>query len=102
MTHNHNDDGVQQHECFTILDAIKCYPGAQREWEETLRELETLRARADQAEADAARMRLSLENVRMLAKRMRRRGTYAENAAHLLRFCEDAGVVDNILRGAES
>ncbi len=42
----------------------------------------------------------ALENVRMLAKRLRR--TDPENAAHLLRFCASVGMVDNILRDETS
>lgn len=47
--------------------------------------------------AENATQRLALENVRMLAMRMRR--TDAVNAEHLLRFCHEAGVVGSVLRG---
>lgn len=46
--------------------------------------------------AEAAQARRSLESVRMLAMRLRR--TDPENAAHLLRFCAEAGVTGNVLR----
>ncbi len=39
----------------------------------------------------------ALRNVRAFAKRLHR--TDPENAANLLRFCEEAGVHDRILRG---
>ncbi len=47
-------------------------------------------------EGDAKAATLALRNVRALATRLRR--TDPENAAHLLRFCESAGVVGRILR----
>jgi hypothetical protein len=45
------------------------------------------------------RLTLALRNVRALAKRLHR--TDPENAAHLLRFCDEAGVKDNIMREGE-
>jgi hypothetical protein len=42
---------------------------------------------------------LALRNVRALAKRLHR--TDPENAAHLLRFCDEAGVIDRFLRVEE-
>lgn len=41
-------------------------------------------------------MRRALENVRMLAMRLRR--TEPENAAHFLRFCAEVGVTGSVLR----
>jgi hypothetical protein len=57
-------------------------------------------ARSGRIGADADRLRLALRNVRGLAKRLRR--TDPVNADHLLRFCDDAGVVDSILRGSST
>jgi hypothetical protein len=45
------------------------------------------------------RLTLALRNVRALAKRLHR--TDPESAAHLLRFCDEAGVKDNIMREGE-
>jgi hypothetical protein len=42
---------------------------------------------------------LALRNVRAMAKRLHR--TDPENAAHLLRFCDEAGVIDRFLRVEE-
>lgn len=50
------------------------------------------------AEMDSTKqLRLALRNVRALAA-SRIRKTDPENAAHLLRFCEEAGIVPDILR----
>lgn len=53
----------------------------------------------DDAEQRLERAENALQNVRMLAMRMRR--TDPENAAHLLRFCEDVGIVGSVLRDME-
>lgn len=53
----------------------------------------------DDAERRLERAEDALQNVRMLAMRMRR--TDPENAAHLLRFCEDVGIVGSVLRDME-
>lgn len=45
---------------------------------------------------EIATLRLALRNVRALAHRLRK--TDPENAGHLLRFCEDAGVGDRLFR----
>jgi len=47
-------------------------------------------------EADVGALFLALRNVRALAKRLRK--TDPENAAHFLRFCDDAGVRDDFAR----
>lgn len=46
---------------------------------------------------ESDRMSLSLRNVLMLSKRIRK--TDPENAEHLVRFCREAGIEDSILRG---
>jgi hypothetical protein len=51
----------------------------------------------DKLDSDLSDARLALENVRMMAMRMRK-GPCHEEAAHLLRFCESAGVVGSVLR----
>lgn len=48
------------------------------------------------AEAERDNLKLALQNVAMLAKRLRK--TDPENAEHLLRFCREAGWEDSILR----
>lgn len=48
-------------------------------------------------EAALARMRLALRNVRGLAKKTAKANP--ETSKHLLRFCDEAGVTDSILRG---
>lgn len=53
----------------------------------------------ERAEARVAQLTLALQNTRMLAKRLRK--TDPENAAHFLRFCTDAGVVDTVMRNDE-
>ena len=50
-------------------------------------------------EVNYDRCLLAIENVAMLAKRLRK--TDPENAEHLLRFCREAGWEDSILRGDE-
>lgn len=68
-----------------------------------LGEIEALRGAIDDIRAMAdvtpPRAIIALRNVRTLAVRLRR--TDPENAAHFLRFCEEAGVVGNVLRGEE-
>ena len=46
--------------------------------------------------AEVERKRLALENVKALAKRMRHKGD-ADNAGHLLRFCEQGGQPESVL-----
>jgi len=69
------------------------------------REIERLglsgRALIDKAEAEAARMELSLRNVLAMAMRMTRASQLPETAAHLIRFCREAGVEPSILREGE-
>jgi len=43
--------------------------------------------------------KLALDNIRMLAKRIHK--TDPENAEHLLRFCEEGGSMDPVLRSAD-
>ena len=50
----------------------------------------------DEARAEVERKRLALENVKALAKRMRHKGD-ADNAGHLLRFCEQGGQPESVL-----
>lgn len=58
----------------------------------------TIGERAARVIRERDEARLALENVRMLAMRMRRKPEQRENAEHLLRFCESAGVVGSVLR----
>lgn len=49
-----------------------------------------------EVEVDYDRALLTIHNVAMLAKRLRK--TDPENAEHFLRFCREAGWEDSILR----
>lgn len=64
-------------------------------WDEAMHVIECLKAEIDASE----QLRLALRNVRALAA-SRIRKTDPENAAHLLRFCEEAGIVPDLLRGS--
>jgi hypothetical protein len=47
--------------------------------------------------AEIERLKSALKNVRALAMQLRK--VDPTNAAHFLRFCEEAGVVGSVLRG---
>jgi hypothetical protein len=56
----------------------------------------------DKLRAERDAMEKSLRNVRALAARDRGKRIDRETADHLLRFCEEAGIVSSILRAALS
>lgn len=62
-------------------------------------EIDTLLADRDRLGGVIEKQRRALENIRMLAMRMRR--TAPEEAEHLLRFCREAGVVGSVMRESD-